>query len=93
MFSQCKKVRKGKETKKEIGGWGTWVAQLVKHLTLDFGLGHDLTVRRFKPPTGSVLTAQNLLGSLSLLSLSLPPHSKEINKQKNFLKQRRLVAA
>ena len=25
-------------------GRGAWVAQLVKHLTLDFGLGHDLTV-------------------------------------------------
>ena len=28
---------------------GTWVAQLVKHLTLDFGSGHDLTVREFEP--------------------------------------------
>ena len=24
----------------------------VKHLTLDFGLGHDLTVREFKPRIG-----------------------------------------
>ena len=30
---------------------GAWVAQLVKHLTLDFGLGHDLTVRGFKSLT------------------------------------------
>ena len=22
--------------------WGTWVAQLVEHLTLGFGSGHDL---------------------------------------------------
>ena len=27
---------------------GTWVAQSVKHLTLDFGLGHDLTVCEFE---------------------------------------------
>ena len=24
--------------------WGTWVALSVKHLTLDFGSGHDLSV-------------------------------------------------
>ena len=29
---------------------GAWVAQLVKHLTLDFGSGHDLAVHEFKPP-------------------------------------------
>ena len=23
--------------------WGSWVAQLVKHQSLDFGSGHDLT--------------------------------------------------
>ena len=28
---------------------GCWVAQSVKHPTLDFGLGHDLTVRGFEP--------------------------------------------
>ena len=27
---------------------GSWVAQSVKHLTLDFSSGHDLTVREFK---------------------------------------------
>ena len=26
-----------------------WVAQLVEHPTLDFGSGHDLTVREFEP--------------------------------------------
>ena len=31
---------------------GTWVAQSVKHLTLDFSSGHDLTVREFKPRAG-----------------------------------------
>ena len=32
--------------------WGAWVDQLVKHLALDFGLGHDLTVREFEPCSG-----------------------------------------
>ena len=32
--------------------WGTWVAQLIKHLTLDFGSGHDLTVCEFEPQMG-----------------------------------------
>ena len=29
-----------------------WVAQSVKHPTLDFGSGHDLTVRESKPCVG-----------------------------------------
>ena len=28
---------------------GTWVAQLVKCLTLGFGSGHDLMIYEFKP--------------------------------------------
>ena len=28
---------------------GTWVAQVVKHLTLDFSLCHDLMVHEFEP--------------------------------------------
>ena len=28
--------------------WGTWVTQLVKHPTLDFDSGHDLTVREME---------------------------------------------
>ena len=31
---------------------GAWVAQLVKHPTLDFGSGHDLMVHKFEPHTG-----------------------------------------
>ena len=57
--------------------WGTCVAQWVKHPTLDFGLRHDLPVRGLKPPLGSALIAQSLLGILSLLlSLPLPPQIK-----------------
>ena len=52
---------------------GTWVAQSVECLTLDFGSGHDLMVVRSSPTSGSILTAWSLLGILSLsLSLSLP---------------------
>ena len=29
--------------------WGTWVAQSVKRLTLDFSSRHDLTVPEFEP--------------------------------------------
>ena len=29
--------------------WDGWVAQSVKHLTLDLGSGHDLTVCVFEP--------------------------------------------
>ena len=29
--------------------WGTWVAQLARHLTLDFGSGHEFTVREIEP--------------------------------------------
>ena len=48
---------------------GTWVARLVKRLTLDLGSGHDLTVPEFEPPAlGSVLTARDSFS----LPLSLP---------------------
>ena len=31
---------------------GAWVAQLVKHPTLDFSSGHDLTVCETEPHVG-----------------------------------------
>ena len=31
---------------------GTWVAQLINRLTLDFGSGHDLMIGEFKPLMG-----------------------------------------
>ena len=60
---------------------GAWVAQLAKHLTLDFGSGHDLMVREFKPQTGlcadSVEPAWDSLSpSLSLLTHSLSLKNK-----------------
>ena len=52
---------------------GAWVAQSVKHLTLDFGSGHGLTFMRLSPASGFALTVRSLLGILSLpLSVSLP---------------------
>ena len=43
------------------------MSQSAKHLTLDFGSGHDLRVAEIKPCVwGSVLTVRKLLGSLSL---------------------------
>ena len=51
--------------------WSAWVAQLIKCLTPDFGSGHDLVVRGLSPVSGSVLTAESLLGIVSL-SLPLP---------------------
>ena len=50
--------------------WGTWVAQSVQHLALDFGLGHDLTVHEIEPCVG--LCADNKEPAWDSLSLSLP---------------------
>ena len=47
------------------------MAQSVKHLTLDFGSGHDLTVREFVPHLGSD-HMEPAWDSLSL-ALSAPP--------------------
>ena len=47
------------------------MAQSVQHLTLGFSSGHDLTVCEFKPTSGSALTAQSLIG---ILSLCLSPY-------------------
>ena len=33
---------------KNSNSWGAWVAQSVKHPTLDLGSGHDLTVHGFE---------------------------------------------
>ena len=47
---------------------------MVKHLTLDFGSGHDLImVRGFEPCVGLHADSAGLLGILSL-SLSLSPY-------------------
>ena len=60
---------------KSANSTSSWVAQSVKHQTLDFGSGHDLRVVRSSPTSGSVLTAWSLLGILSL-----PPPSLSLSK-------------
>ena len=40
---------------RNVVSWGTWVAQLVKYQTLDFGSGHDLRVLRLSPEWGSTV--------------------------------------
>ena len=53
---------------------GTWVAQWVEHLTLDFGSGHDLMVCGIKPCVR--LRDDSTEPAWDCLSLSLPlPHS------------------
>ena len=37
----------------------SWLAQLVKHLTLDFGSGHDLRVMRSSLASGSMLSGES----------------------------------
>ena len=43
-------AKKKKKRREELRG--TWMAQLVEHLTLDFGIGHDLMVCEFEPQVG-----------------------------------------
>ena len=52
--------------------WGTWVAQSVQRLTLDFSSGHDLTVHEIEPHVGlQADSAESAWDSLSSLSASL----------------------
>ena len=46
---------------------GIWVAQSLKHMTLGFSSGHDLTVRGIEPHIGHVnsLTVEPAWDSLS----------------------------
>ena len=48
-----------------------WVAQLVKHRTLDFGSGHDRKAMRSSPALVSTLGVE----PLKVLPLHLLPHS------------------
>ena len=58
---------------------GVWVA-VIQHLTLDFGLGHDLRVVGLSPMLGSMLGVEPAWDSLSLSTG--PNHiSKERRKE------------
>ena len=68
---------------------GTWVAQSVKCVTLDFGSGHDLTVSEFEPRFGlHTDSGEHAWDSLSLFlcpspacALSLSLSKKKIIKK------------
>ena len=70
---------------------GAWVAQSVKHPTLDFGSSHNLLVREIKPCVGLCTdSTEPAWDSVSLsappllvLSLSLSLSQKQTNKQTN----------
>ena len=51
---------------------GTWVAQLVKYQTLDFGSSHDLTVHGIEPHVGLRADSMEPAWDFSL-PLSTPP--------------------
>ena len=46
------------EQSKNSSIWDAWVAQSVKHLTLDFRSGHDLMDMRSSPTSGSALSME-----------------------------------
>ena len=50
-----------------------WVAQLVEHLSPDFGSGHDVRVMQLSPTLGYTLSVESASGSLrpSVLSSTL----------------------
>ena len=58
---------------KTVTIWGTWVVQSVKHPTIDFSSGHDLTVFEIEPCIK--LCADNVEPAWDSLfpSLSVPP--------------------
>ena len=54
-----------------LPSWGTWGAQSIERLTLDFGSGNDLMVCGIKPHIG--LCADNAEPASDFLSLSPCP--------------------
>jgi len=58
--------------------WGTWVAQSVKLLNLDFCSGHDLRVMRSSPALGSAVGGESAWDSLPVL-LSPPSLALSLN--------------
>ena len=64
---------------------GTWVAQLVKHLTLGFSSGLDLMVCGFEPHVRLCTGYEACLGSSLSLSLSLSLKVKNKLKKNGLL--------
>ena len=67
---------------------GTWVAQSVKHPTLDFCSGHDLTLVRLSPSSGPALTEWSLLQFSPSLSAH-PPLMLCLSKVNKCLKKKK----
>ena len=65
--------KQGEQYTQDPCSWGAWVAQLVKHPTLDFGLGHDFMVHEFEPCIGLCADSVEPAWDSFSLSLSLPP--------------------
>ena len=64
---------------------GAWVAQLVKHLTLDFSSDHDPTIRGFEPHVKNLLEILSFsLSAPHLLMLSKYIHTYILNFFKNL---------
>ena len=61
--------------------WAAWVAQLVKHLTLDLSSGPDLTVHEFEPGFRLHLQCRACL-EFSLPLLLPLPHSCSLSLSK-----------
>ena len=65
--------------------WGTWMAHLVKRLTLDCDSGHVLRVSQFKPHVRlSADSTKPVWDSLSLLLPALLSLSLKKEKKKNY---------
>ena len=63
---------------KKVESRGTWVAQLVEQVTLDFGLGHDLGVLGLSLCQAPCL-AGSLLQDSSSPSPSAPPPAQALS--------------
>ena len=73
-------VHRGHRNKKF---WGTWVAQLVKGLTLGFSSDHDVMVRGIEP--GIRLYADSVEPAGDSLTLSLCPSPASLSFKINKL--------
>ena len=77
------------------------MARSVKSPTLDFGSGHDLTVREFEPHVGLGADSTEPASDSLCLPLSLPLSrlcslslsQNKLKKKKNMYKQHKKVAA
>ena len=54
-----KKLSEIFDNTESVKDWGIWVAQSVKHPTLDFDSGRGLTVRGIEPALGSVRSKES----------------------------------